>query len=254
MLWVMVTRKLALALFAASLPALANSIILTGLNAPLGEQQTLWINEQGKNTRLYWAGAFDGNVDGFSRVLWCVQPFVELGVNTTYHTVIDWADTPQLQRAGWLVQNMVSGITTQAQGAAFQLAIWDIMEDDGDGFEEGAGNLYASTSKNHPTDAVVLALALGYETQSVGKLYEWVPVYRSVTIGRGDPVQDLIGGTMYDDGPFGETPEPPESVLICGGLVLIALGSRKVRSQFSLRGSLRRSRSLERRSASVSTR
>jgi hypothetical protein len=48
--------RVSLALLVLAAAAHANSIILGSVDAPLGEQQTLWINENGTNTQLYWAG------------------------------------------------------------------------------------------------------------------------------------------------------------------------------------------------------
>ena len=75
-------------------------------------------------------------MDGHARVLWCVQLLVNIGLNTTYNTVIDFADTANLKRAAWLVQNYAQRVTTQIRGAAFQLAIWDMMEDSAGGAPE----------------------------------------------------------------------------------------------------------------------
>src|SRR5262249_43167817 len=158
-----------------------------------GLQNTLYINENGTNTELFWVGGINATIDGHMRVVWCAQLFVDINLNTTYNSTVDFADTAQLQRVGWMMKNLVQGVTTQLQGAAFQLAIWDIIEDNGDGFNSGAGKVYKSTSTQHPTDATVLSLAAQYEAQSLGKLYEWVPVYHNVTVKGGTPVQELIG-------------------------------------------------------------
>lgn len=216
-------RAITLALVCAA-TGVANSIILQSLDLPLGEQQTLWINEQGTNTQLYWAGGINATVDGHARVLWCVQLLVNIGLKTTYNTTVDWADTPTLERVGWLIQNQVKGVTTQTQGAAFQLAIWDIMEDNGDGFGLGAGKVYQSTDAVHKTDPTVLAQALQYETMSQGKLFAYVPVYHNVQVSNGAPVQNLIGALAYDGGVLSQAPEPNGRWLAVAGLVLIGLG------------------------------
>jgi hypothetical protein len=210
-----------LALFVWSCTAAGNSIILQSVDTPLGEQQTLWINEQGTATQLFWAGGINASVDGHARVLWCVQLFVNIGLNTTYNTVVDWADTPQLQRVGWLMQNVVGGVTTQAQGAAFQIAIWDIVEDNGDGFN--SGKVAKSSSSSHPTDPTVLNLAIQYETLSQGKLFKYAPVYHNVKVSDGSAVQNLMGPLAYDGGVLGQAPEPGDGWMTLGGCALIAL-------------------------------
>jgi hypothetical protein len=211
----------ALGLCACSL--YADSIILTSLDTPLGEQSTLWISEKGTDSQLYWAGGINATIDDkYTRVLWCVQLFTGIGLHTNYNTTIDWADTPQLARAGWLVQNVAPTLTSQTQGAAFQLAIWDIIQDNGDGFAPGAGTVYQATK--HTTDPNVLSQAVQYETISAGKSFPWIPVYNNVTIN-GQLVQNLIGPLTYDGGPLSEAPEPADAGLVVSGLVLIGIGS-----------------------------
>jgi hypothetical protein len=99
-----------------------------------------------------------------------------------------------------MMANVVQNVTTRAEGAAFQLAIWDIIEDNGDGFATGAGKIYQSTTTTHKTDATGLALAQPYEAQSVGKSFTWTPIYYDVTLN-GVAVQNLIGPLTYDGGP-----------------------------------------------------
>ena len=199
----------------------ANTIILQSVDAPLGMQQTLWINEDGVATQLFWAGGINGTIDGHARVRWCVELFVNIGLNTTYNTVLDWADTPNLKRAAWMMQNQVQGVTTQIQGAAFQLAIWDVIEDGGDGFN--AGRVAKSTSATHPTDAAVLAQATSYEGASLGKVYLYEPVYHNATLS-GTHVQNLMSPIFNDGGPESFAPEPKDVSMVLGGLVLILLG------------------------------
>ena len=205
--------------------ACADTIILGSVDAPLGMQNTLWINEQGTNTQLYWAGGINGTIDGtYNRVLWCVQLFVDINLNTNYNTTVDFADTPQLERVGWMMKNLVSGVTTQTQGAAYQLAIWDIIEDNGDGFAVGAGKIYQSTSGLHPTNSAVLTQAQAYEAASLGKLWQWTPIYHNTTIIGGTAVQNLVGPIVDDGGPLSQAPEPKDVTLVLGGIVLIAVG------------------------------
>jgi hypothetical protein len=220
----MALLRLSLAFLVCAGLGCANAIILTGVDAPLGEQNTLWIDEGGTNTQLYWAGGINVSVDGHPRVLWCVQLFVNINLNTNYNTTVDFADTPNLQRVGWMVKNLVSSVTTQTQGAAFQLAIWDIIEDNGDGFAVGAGKVTQSTDLLHPTDSSVLTAAQAYEAQSVGKSFAWVPVYHNVTISGGKAVQNLIGPIVDDGGPLSFAPEPPGLSTVLAGFGLIAAG------------------------------
>ena len=83
----------------------------------------------------------------------------------TYNTALDFADTPNLKRVAWLLNNYYP--TNAVTGAGLQLAIWDIMSDNGDGFTSGL--VRKSTSNGSPTNATVLADAIQYEALSVGK-------------------------------------------------------------------------------------
>ena len=131
--------KSVLLLVVSAAPALANTIIVNNVDTTLGEY-SLYINETGTNTSAYWVGGIGISVDGYSRSVFCVQLFTDIYLNTTYDTVMDYSDTANLKRVGWLLQNEVptaalyTGAALQTAGAAFQLAIWDIIEDNGDGF------------------------------------------------------------------------------------------------------------------------
>src|SRR4051794_38326678 len=118
-------RVLWLALLAVY-PIGANTIIVTGVDSALGWQQSLYINESGSNNQLYWSGAIDITIDGWSRLVFCVDLFTNIGFST-YNSTLDFSDTPSLKRVGWLLENQFP--ITQLGGAAFQLAIWDIVHD-----------------------------------------------------------------------------------------------------------------------------
>ena len=94
-----------------------------------------------------------------------------------------------------------------------QLAIWDILEDNGDGFSSGK---IKSTAQ---TNSQVLASATNYEAISapnglpmMGTTLAYI--YDNTDATTGAEVQDLIG----------QTPEPAAIILIFSGLALIGLG------------------------------
>ena len=185
-----------------SIPGWATTIILTGVDSSLGMQQSLYFDQDGVATQEYWAGGINVLVNGFARLVFCVDLFTNIGLNTTYGTQLDFSDTPQLKRVGWLLQNELPLITTQAGGAALQLAIWDIVTDNGDGFGVGKGRIYQSTSGAHPTDPTVLATAISLESLSVGKSSNYgICVYHNVTLSNGTTVQTLMGISINDGGP-----------------------------------------------------
>jgi hypothetical protein len=140
----------------------------------------------------------------------------------SYNTTLDFADTPNLKRIGWLLENQFP--VTQLQGAAFQLAVWDIVHDNADGFAPGAGKVSQSTDVAHPTDLGVLAAAVQYEAVSVGQSSTFGIVYHNVTLSGGLPAQNLMGPHATDGGPSPKTPEPAALLMIVSGLALIGLG------------------------------
>jgi hypothetical protein len=196
-------------------PAAANTIIVVGTDNNLGEN--IYLRENGSNETA-WAGGIDVRVDGYARILFCVDLFVNISTDT-YNTVLDFADTPNLKRVAWLLNNYYP--TNAVTGAGLQLAIWDIMSDNGDGFTSGL--VRKSTNGANPTNATVLADAIQYETLSVGKSSTNAVVYHNFAIPGGAPAQTLIGLWPTDGGPIA-TPEPASIFMILSGLALIGLG------------------------------
>jgi hypothetical protein len=206
-------------------------MIVIGPDAALGELNSLWINEGGAPKLLDWSGAIDIKVDGYTRVVFCVDLLTSITYGA-YSTTMDFSDTlhagdyssvPYLQRAGWLLQNefpTTAGTLAASQraGAAFQLAIWDIVTDKGDGFDKGT--VAKSTTTGQSTDPFVLAAAIQYEADSA--LYSSAAgiVYHNTL--SGTPAQTLMGRSAADGGPS-PTPEPAALILTLSGLALIGL-------------------------------
>jgi len=223
-----VLRTIVLALLLSS-AAGATTIILTGLHSSLGMQSSLYFDQDGVATQEYWAGGIDVLVNGYSRLVFCVDLFTNISLST-YGTELDFSDTPQLKRVGWLLQNELPTITTQAGGAALQLAIWDIVTDNGDGFDAGKGRITQSSNSSHPTDPTVLATAISLESMSLGKSSNYGIVYHNVSLSSGAVVQTLMGISLNDGGPE-PVPEPAPIILVMGGVVLIGAGKcRRFRS------------------------
>ena len=224
----MAPKGLILLVLFAACPAVANTIVITGVDTAVGYLNSLWIYDNGTNSQVYFAGGIDVTVDGYSRLLYCVDLDTNINVPGTYSTTIDFTDSAALQRVGWLMQNywpsaIYTGAALQVHGAAFQLAIWDIITDNGDGFgttTTHAGKVSQSTNTSHTTDSAVLAAAILYETESVGKSSNYGVVYHNTS--SGTTVQTLMGPTVTDNGPS-PIPEPSAIILIFSGLALIGL-------------------------------
>jgi hypothetical protein len=242
----MVPKKFILLTLLAACPVLANTLIVNNVDTSMGMGSlgsgSVWIHEDqawvqgdtgGSNVQVEWAGAIDITVDSYVRQVFCVQLFTDIGFGT-YNTTMDFSDTPNLERLGWLLQNefpttalYTAGSDLQLHAAAFQLAFWDIIEDNGDGFAPGAGKITEATDPTDtlpastPTDSALLDAAIQYETESLGMSSIYGVVYHNTTLG-GDPVQNLIGMPPDDSGPS-PAPEPATVVMIFAGLALIGL-------------------------------
>jgi len=226
-----VHRALVVLAFALSFPAArAGTITVTridgnrGLGTGTGEH--LYINENGAISDVYFAGVLlirvsDG-LASFNRDALCVDLFTDIQIGRTFQTTLlrpDQVPGKHLDRVSWLVDNVLAPddgttfystlssdnwVTTPAQGAGVQLAIWDIVHDGGDGFY--AGSVQASTALGRTTDAEVLGWAMKYEMLSQGMSSDFAFVYDNVDVN-GKEVQMLIG-PRFTDGPQPPVPEP----------------------------------------------
>lgn len=200
----------------SALPAVANTIIVSGTDSALGED--VYIYDNGTNKSV-WSGGIDIKVNGYTRLAFCIELLVEINL-ATYNTTLDFSDSSSnIRRVAWLLQNQYP--TSADAGAGFQLAVWDIMTDNGDGFSAG---LVRKASSGTATKKAVLDDAVAYESASKNQSssVEFV-VYHNFT-AQGVAVQTLMGRWPTDGGPIPETPEPAAIVMIVSGLVLIGLG------------------------------
>ena len=230
-------RFLAVAGLACGL-ASATTIEATGVDWARG--QSIWIQEDGVDKSAYFAGVIlitvtDGGQQ-YSRDSLCVDLFTDININTVYDTTIlhpYQVPGKNLPRVSWLVDNAMlptqeptyvsalsSGywVTTAAQGAGIQLAIWDIVHDGGDGFS--AGRVQAVTNPSNPTDSNVLSWANTYEALSAGNSSAFAFIYNNVNMGNGVPAQMLAGPRFADGGPV---PNPEPATFLMAGAALIGL-------------------------------
>jgi hypothetical protein len=208
-----------------SVPASAHTIEVTGTNNSLGENT--YLLENGTDTATY---AGEGNIllDGTTnRTAFCVAIFVDISIGVVYNTVLtDITSVANGARVGWLLDNVLPAIITSSptygstaqQGAGLQMAIWDIVNDSGDGFN--AGGVRSASD----TDAIALNDAKYYESLSAGKSADaWV--YMNFAQSNGAPAQTLMGFVSTTDG--GPTvPEPGTFGFVTVAPVLLAAGLR----------------------------
>ena len=130
--------------------------------------------------------AFDGSLqlqDAF-----CVDRFRYIS-NGNYTVNLSAPSTiTNGNRAAWLLHDILPQINAAPVGtqqrnlaAALQMAIWDIIQDGGDGFT--AGRIRRSTSSSNPTNSIILSLANSFITQSNGQSYTNALVLSNVSVG-----------------------------------------------------------------------
>lgn len=236
------TLKLITVLLLLSGTAFANAIIIpTGVDWSRGG--SVWIREDGNDVNAYFAGVImitliEGGLR-YDRDTLCVDLFTDIYLGRSYDSNVlrpNQVPGKNLPRVSWLVDNALlptqgpvytsqlpasDWIYTPAQGAAVQLAIWDIVHDGGDGFS--AGRVQAVTDPAHPTDADVLAWANHYLAASAAKASGLAFIYLNVDFGSGLPAQMLAGPEFFDGGPR-SIPNPEPATLILEGSALIGLG------------------------------
>ena len=199
--------------------AAADTLVVTGIDASRGE--SIWISENGTDQNAFFAGVInitltDAEGNQFNRDTMCVQLFTDIFLYQMYQTSVVTPDEMgggAFDRVSWLLDNELPLVTTPAQGAGLQLAIWDIMEDGGNGFLTGS---VQEGSAAHPTDQAVLDAATAYEVDSFGKSSGDAFVYQNTS--NGVQVQMLEGPKFLNDG--GPQPIPEVSTLVLAGTVL----------------------------------
>ena len=123
-------------------------------------------------------GAFGGG----SKTIVCVDFFVGIGEGIYSVNLLGPNAISNGTRVAWMLRNTLPSINTQSDPLArrqmatgFQLAIWDIVHDSGDGFS--AGRIQQSTSAL--TDSSVLFWAKAFLGGTVGQSLNSGIVYRN---------------------------------------------------------------------------
>lgn len=159
------------------------------------------------------AGALGATLDGTQNFeAYCVDALHAPQIGTPYTTTITQlpnAGLPNSGRIAFLYQQFASTVNSQDTGAGLQLAIWDVLMDNGDGL--GAGFFRASTVASTVTQTNT------YLTASVGQTgsASW---YKGPS-GPNQP-QDLVGAN----------PVPEPATLATLGIAAAALIRRRRKS------------------------
>jgi len=152
------------------------------------------------------------NLGGAPYIAYCVDLFTEIGFATYNTTVGDVSTYSHGGRLAWVYSTYAPGVTTNDEAAAIQLALWDIVHDDGDGLS--AGNIqvaptYSTTVITRAND--IIAASLGQSSTNASFLH-------NASLSTGAPAQTLI--TAY----AAQVPEPSTTALIGLGGTLTMFG------------------------------
>ena len=195
------------ALFAISLHA--GVFTLTGVDNSRGANVT--VNENGTPFAGF-AGVLYGTYNGASvSPLFCVDLFTDIGY-AAYNSIPTGPNVARNEdRAAWLYLNRLSTVNSTDSGLAMQLAIWDIVHDNGDGFTTGLVQWGPSSITG--LTQVQIDLANGYLADSLGhSATTGFLIYQNFDQGTGAPVQTLLGA---------EAPESTTILLTAAGVFMI---------------------------------
>jgi hypothetical protein len=154
-------------------------------------------------------------LNGTATTAFCVDLFTNIGLenyNALYGSPTDFTNG---LRAAWIVENYSAAVDTNAEASALQLALWDVVHDNGDGLAAGTVQLVATGWETLVADTeAIVAASLGQSSTNVTILYP-----TSLT---GVPAQTLITSGVWVD-----VPEPATWALMAAGGVLIAALRRR---------------------------
>lgn len=200
-----------LAFFVTSLEA--GTFILTGVDASRGANITFYNVSKGAFEQGF-AGEILGTFDGISvSPLFCVDLFTDIGYGSYTSTPLNPRLVRHEDRVAWLYLNQLATVNSADTGLAFQLAIWDIVHDNGDGLSAGLVQSSASSVVGLTQNQV--DLANGYINTSLGhSVTTGVSIYQNFDPTSGAPAQNLVGA---------DAPEPSTLVFAAIGFLILGL-------------------------------
>jgi PEP-CTERM motif len=223
----------------AALPAWAGTITISNDDLSRGSYVDFLANGVRTNS---FAGVIRGAYDFGSLLdLLSADPYRYIGPGTYYSTRFGAPVGAGLNRVAWLYDYQLITVTTAASGAGLQLAMWDLIADQGDG--PGAGYLKAAPG----TPQAVIDAWRNYLAISAGQASPYANFYRNHDIN-GVYLETLIGpgsvapppliviepppptGGDVVNPPIGQdvsVPEPSTISLMLAGL--LALAAMKLR-------------------------
>lgn len=217
---------------AAGLASQANAapivMQVTGVDAARGGSIKMLVDG---GVKTEYAGLINIKLDGLAAAAFCVDLFHNIGIETIQANPFSPYTTPNTNgaRAAWLFANQLSMVNSVAAGEAFQLAIWDIIHDGGDGLS--AGRIGASAGIGTP--AGVITAANQFLAASLGQSSGAASIYVSVDgpTAKQALVSVYLGGGGGWTPPLdqGAVPEPATFALTGIGLAAAAIYVRRRR-------------------------
>lgn len=127
-------------------------------------------------------------------------------------------------RAAWILENYAQNITTNSAAAAVQLALWEVVHDNGTGLSSGIIRAASTVSTSLKMEANnIVAASVGQSSNHATILYNTFP--------SGAKAQTLIVYTPNAS----EVPEPSSVAMLSIGAVGIGLGVYRKRKSGSSR-------------------
>jgi len=208
--------KTALLFLLASIGVHAATMTVTGADFTRGGLVSFL--EDG-NSATGFAGILLGSYDGQAiQPFFCADLFTPIDIDTYTSTAYYVRPERREDRVGYLFINYLAGVTTPALGQAMQLAVWDILHDNGDGPSTGRVRSAADTP--------------------AGVVADWNN-YLAVSNGQSNPNSSIfinyLGNTQAQTliGAFEPTslsaPEPATFALVGASLIALGLRGRRLK-------------------------
>lgn len=206
--------KSLLTLLLAALPALPYTITFDP-NIP-AFHETIPVSING-TVRSMYAGQigvrFDNNA---AALLFCADPNSFLALGPTEVTPVPDSSYSYGGRLAWLLNTYVPGITSNAEAAGLQLAVWELIVDGSSG-NLTTGNFQTTSGTGFIETSVANALLADSVGHTATGVTFWVPTAGPSTS------QTLFGNTpfIFSVPPPTQVDEPVNALLMSAGLLLV---------------------------------